>query len=314
MKKEHFLVLVLFGVLLIAGCDKASDSNNLSSKRFVGGDNGLKLSFSDDTPTRVGDNSADEFDVVVVAENEGEHDIDDGKVIASLQGIDREAFSLRSLSERSDTELGGKKKFRDREELGEEIELKFRDARYKFDLSADFTVNIRADVCYEYKTIAQTDLCLKKTANERLTNDVCKLDNDNLNIENSGAPIQVTKINQRPSGANEVTFTFDIEKKGKGEVYEPGTFFDVCDENRDKKNKILVKVSSVSGRLNAKCSRLNDGSEGVIDLIDGKRTISCEISTSGLQEFAHTRPLSIELTYFFKDSTEKKIVVEDTEA
>src|SRR3989338_4838965 len=93
MKKEQFLVLVLFGVLLIAGCDKASDSNNLSSKRFVGGDTGLKLSFSDDPPTRVGDNSADEFDVVVVVENEGEHDIDDGKVIASLQGIDREAFS-----------------------------------------------------------------------------------------------------------------------------------------------------------------------------------------------------------------------------
>ena len=314
MKKEYVFVFLMFSILSIAGCEQGADTTSSVGKRFIGGDKGLTLSFSQDIPTRIGDNNADEFDIIIIAENEGEFDIESGKIIASLQGIDREAFSLSSLSVKSKTELAGKIKFRDREEPGEELELEFRDARYKFDLDADFTVNIRADVCYEYKTRAQADLCLKREANKRLTNDVCNLDNNDVNVENSGAPVQVTKLIQRPSGANEVTFTFDIEKNGKGDVYEPGTFFDVCEEKRDKKDRINVKVSSVSGRLNPNCDRLGGGSEGVIDLIDGKRTIKCQISTSSLQDFAHTRPLSIELTYFFKDSTQTKIIVEDTES
>jgi hypothetical protein len=318
MEKKHFLVFLVFGVLFIAGCDQLGEdsdsSTSISTKRFIGGTKGLSLSFSEDTPSRVGDNSADEFEIIIVAKNEGEHDIERGKIITSLQGIDRDAFALPSLSVKSNTELAGKRLIRDREEDGEELELEYRDARYKFDLDATFNVNIRADVCYEYGTRAQTDLCLKRDANERLTRDVCKLDNDKLNIENSGAPVEVTKVSQRPSGANEVTFTFDIEQKANGDVYEPGTFTNVCDEQRDRKDKVRVKVSSASGRLNPSCSRLGGGSDGTIELIGKKRTIKCELSTSGLQEFAHTRPLKIELIYFFKDSVEKKIVVEDTDA
>ncbi|MBI2667827.1 hypothetical protein HYX17_03610 [Candidatus Woesearchaeota archaeon] len=313
MGKKSIFIFLIFGILIIAGCD--SSTNNVSTnKAFIGGEKGLLLSFSEDTPDRIGDNNADKFDIVINVENNGEQNIERGKIIASLQGIDRDAFSLNSLSAKSNTDLAGKKKFRDREESGEELELEFKDARYKFDLDADFNVNIRADVCYEYKTRTQSDICLKREANKRLTNDVCKLDNENVNLENSGSPLKVSKLSQRPSGANEVSFTFDIEKTGKGDVYEPGAFFDVCDEKREKKDKIKVKVTSVSGNINPSCNRLGGGNEGIIDLISGKRTITCEISTSGLQDFAHTRPLRIELSYFFKESVEKKIIVEDTEA
>jgi hypothetical protein len=315
MKKRNIMLFLVFLMIFLVGCQKGSSTDSSSrGKIFISGNDGLSIAFDDEeTPERIGDNSADEFDIVINVENNGEHDIESGKIIATLQGIDRDAFSLSSLSVKSDRELNGERRFRDRDEVGEEDELVFENAKYKFDLDADFSVTMRADVCYEYKTRAQGDICLKRNANERLTNDVCDLDDSSVDIESSGAPVQVTKMTQRPSGSNKVSFTFDVEKKGSGDVFEPGTFTSVCNEQRDKKDRLKIRVTSASERISPSCNRLNGGSQGIVDLIDGKRTIKCDVSTSSLQEFAHTRPLKIELTYFYKDSEERSIIVENTE-
>ena len=312
MNKSTKLMLFLVLVLFIAACTKAPSAS--TSSRFVGGDKGLELSFiKDEPPDTVLDDNQDEFDIALSFNNVGEEDIKEGDVIVTLNGIEGSAFSLSSLSSKNEDPLAGKKKLSDRVVPGEEGEVIFNKLKYKDQLPADFDVELRADVCYEYGTKIMADLCLKKEASKRRTNDQCEISNENVGMDNSGAPVRVTNFAQRPKGSDKVQFTFDIEKTGSGDVFEPETFSDRCVIDNDKINKIDVDVRFLRSDAGISCSTLGDKSKGVVKLLSGKRTIRCDVSTSGLQEIAFKKPLLIKLDYVYKDSLEKTFTVESTE-
>ncbi|MDD5253826.1 MAG: hypothetical protein PHG05_01835 [Candidatus Nanoarchaeia archaeon] len=305
--KRYLLILVL-GLFLV-GC---SQTDTTTSGRFIGGTTGLELGFVEgEPPLVVGDNNEDEFDIGIIAKNQGEADIEAGKMIVTLQGIEKDAFSLSSLSQRTTTKIEKRSKIREKVTEPDQIEVRFKNAKYKYDLDSDFPQDLRADVCYEYQTKAVGDLCLKKKPNSQGDEDQCELSNEAMSIENSGAPVSIVSMSQIPRSTS-IKLTFDIMVQGDGVVYAPGTFSSECGLNDELEDKIRVKLSGV-GDLSIKCARLGDSNDGLVELIGGARTISCDIDTASLQETAFKKPLNIELTYFYKDTIATSFTVENTD-
>jgi len=304
-----FFVLLIF-LLGAEGCPDKKTTTELGA--YIGGVDGLEISFVDEEPPNtVLDNKQDPFYITLLVENVGEYTIPKGKIIATLSGISKDAFGLKSLNIKSVSDIFGKTK------IGSEIieggldQLQFDQANYKYDLTADFSTQLRADVCYGYKTNSLVTLCLKKNPIQRKQEDICLVTNDNVNVENSGAPLSVRNVKSR-AGSGGVTVTFIVENKGTGEVYEPDTFKDSCVLKSGVEDRVKVKVKSKSD-LNIKCGILNDGNSGVVKLIGRKRTVSCNIKTSSLQETAFEEPIDITLDYFYKEAIGKDLTVMNTE-
>src|SRR3990167_5711985 len=120
---------------------------------------------------------------------------------------------------------------------------------------------------------------------EHWHNDVCIIYEDK-GISNSGAPVQVMTLSERPAGTNQVRVIFEIENKGKGVSYLKDTFSgSVCLEsgNRVKENKVNVLVSS-DDDVTITCNKLNDQAQGEVRLVENKVILSCDIDTSRLQD------------------------------
>lgn len=306
MNKKVFIFLILALMIFAFGCKTTGTKTSTS--------NGLDISFiSDEPPEKVADADQETFKITLNLKNKGEFTIPKGKVIATLSGIPKDAFSLSSLDAVSKTSIEGVTKEDNKEIEGAEEELSFGDARYKEDLKLDFTYPIQADACYLYETDALASLCLKKNPLEKeKETQACEI-SLNLGVENSKAPLQITNVNQKGVGSNEVRVMFDIEKKGSGDVYENDAFTSTCSGQDDKKNKVKVSVITREQKnLDIKCSAIDDKSEGVIRLIDGKKTISCRIKTDNLQQSAFSTPLEINLAYFFRETLSKSLTVENS--
>jgi len=305
MKKEA-LFIILIGLFLITGCTQ-QDKGETSGKIYIGGDEGLEISFVEGNPPKfVSDGNKESFDIALLVKNVGEDDIENGDIIATLQNINKDLFSLSSLSIANNFDLEGKSKDRDRIIEGDQEELPFKDLRYTEELDVDFDVDLRVDVCYEYTTKASVDLCLKQQPTQRRTRDACEVDNSNVNVENSGAPVKVANVVQFPR-TNSIRFNFDIVSKG--ELYEPGTFTNSCSVDKERENKVKVRLNTPS-RVGISCSKLEGGDEGIVELFNGKRTITCTIDTSGLQTVAFKERLNIFVDYVYKDSVSTSFVVE----
>jgi hypothetical protein len=312
MKKELSLVVILSLFLIIVGCTTTTTTSKPGT--FVGGTNGLDLSFiSEEPPDNVLDDNQDLFYITVAVENKGEFDIPANKIIASLGGIDKDSFTISSMDVKLNRDLPGVSKSRSKTIMGGEDEIEFGSAKYKYNLDADFTTTLRADVCYLYKTDAVASVCLKKNAAaQRDKEDVCAINNANVNLEVSGAPVQIANVDQRPSGSDAVRLTFDVVKKAStGEVYAPDTFSSNCRDQEQKKNIFEVEISSAKASIPISCGVLSNGNKGNTKLAENSKTINCVIKTSGLQETAFNTPINIKVRYFYKDAISKTLVVED---
>jgi len=305
MKKEAIFI-ILIGLFLVTGCTQQNEGDT-GGKVYIGGDQGLEISFVEgDPPQFVSDGNKESFDVVLLVKNVGEDDIETGDIIATLQNLNKDLFSLSSLSIANNFDLEGKSKDRERILEGDQEELPFSDLKYTGELDVDFDVEVRVDVCYEYTTKASIDLCLKRNPTQKKARDVCLVDNANVNVENSGAPVKITNVEQFPRTDN-IRFNFDIETPG--EIYQPETFTNSCGIDDQKENKLEVRLTSPS-RVEIKCSKLDDGDEGVVELFSGKRTITCTIPTEGLQDVAFKERLSVFVDYVYKDSVSTSFTVE----
>ncbi len=312
MRKHVFIFLVLGLMIFGFGC--TTTTKKTTGKVFLGGTNGLDIGFvSDEPPAKVADADQETFRITLNLKNKGEFTVPKGKVIATLSGISKDAWGLTSLDAVSKSSIDGMQKEDSKEIAGAEEELSFGNAKYKTDLKSDFLTSMQVDACYLYETDALASLCLKKNPLEKEKETQACETTLSLGVENSGAPLQITNVNQKGMGENEIRVMFDIEKKGSGEVYENDAFTSSCSGQDDKKDYINVEViTREQSNMEIKCSALDDKDEGVTRLIDGKKTISCRISTSNLQESAFTTPLEINVAYFFRGTLSKAITVENS--
>lgn len=311
MNRITKLLLIFIIALFVVSCTKPQAT---SSNRFIGGDKGLEISFiKDEPPEIVSDNNQDEFDIGIALKNVGEEDIESGNIIITLNGIEKDAFSLSSLSAKNLDVMAGKHKLTQGNRVipGEEGEITFQKLRYKEQLPAELDIELRADVCYEYGTKSLVDMCLKKEPNKRRTNDICEITQESIPVDNSAAPVRVTNFAQRAGSSDKIKFTFDIEKTGSGDVFESGAFSDKCTTNNDKLDRINVDVRFIGSGASVSCNIEGSKNTGITKLISGKRTVRCEASGIS-QDIAFRKPLQIKLDYIFKDSVSKTFTIESS--
>ncbi|MEK6940488.1 MAG: hypothetical protein AABW49_01140 [Nanoarchaeota archaeon] len=309
--KKIFILLV--GILMLAtACQTTTDDSN-TNKRYYGGSDGLDVTFVEgEPPDQVLDGSQDIFDITLLVDNIGEEDISPGEVIVTLNGIERDVFQLNSLTEKNENEIRGVHRIGDRKENGDQDEVRFKSARYNDVLPFDFEISMRADICYEYGTEAVADVCLKKDASARRTEDKCEISNDNVEIENSGSPMRIANFVQSARGSNKIQFIFDVESIGGGDYFPTGNFVDSCTTDERNDDTVNIAVDFIRSDVSVDCTPFG-GSNGEIRLVSGKRTVRCTVDTSNMQEIAFERPMRIKLDYMYKTSKDKTFIVESTQ-
>lgn len=312
MKFTYVLIPVLIIALLAMGCETTEEETPRKLTNYIGGTDGLAIEFEDDSPPEeVFDNSEEEFYIALDIKNEGEYTIEEGGIVASLSGINQNDFSLSSLHKKNNFEL--ERIYEDRE--GGRDTIDFGEAKYKIDLSSDFTTKIIADVCYKYRTVAASSICLKKDTRQHKTADACAINNEDINFENSGAPIQITDVDEAASGANRIKLNFVIENEQGGSFYKPNAFSNKCipDDAKQEEDYVYVEVTDPAKRLSFKCSALGGDNKGEVRLYDGKKQISCTLDTNGLQETAYEQLIDITVDYFYRGAIEKEITIKNAE-
>lgn len=319
MKKSYWVLTILILIFFSLGA-QCNRNSGPTSTAYIGGTDGLVISFVEDAPPEIiSDKNSEEFNIILKLENNGEYDIKSGDIVATLSGISRDDFSMSTLSQKSNFDLTRVIKATEVQgETGGKIEggeeyLDMGKIRYKPDLAADFQTTVRADVCYKYRSRPVSKICLKKDASQVRVDDVCQIDSENVDYENSAAPVQLTQISERRAGQNRVMVTFVLENSGEGATYAPNKFTSSCTTDISDAGELYITVYSLSSNINPKCGILGGTNKGAVKLIDGKRTINCLIETNGLQEQAYEVYLNIDIDYFYRQFITQDILIRNAD-
>lgn len=310
--KRGLIIVLLIGLIFLSGI-KGCEKKEVSREGYLGGIEGLDISFAEgEPPEKVLDANTDPFTITLLLKNKGESDISEKGIVVTLTGINKDAFQISDLTKRNDDAITKSGLEQGKTVTGGQDEITY-DAEYRDDLPTDFIQTIGANVCYRYTTGALAKVCLRKEASARARdNDVCVIYEDK-DVSNSGAPMQVMTLSERPAGTNKARVIFEIENKGLGVPYTKDTFSGgACLEsgNRDNEKRVNVKVTS-DDDVSINCNKLDGRSEGVLRLVEGKVILSCDIDTSRLQESTFISPLEITLDYFYKDFVSQEITIEN---
>lgn len=312
--------LIFIGLLMIllvfsaASCQKKSTTKS-GLGGFIGGTEGLKISFvQDQPPVSVLDAGNYPFSITLLLENNGEYEVKENEVLTTIEGISYSAFNIKNPVQRNEAPLdqGRLDKATNKVIEGGQTEVSY-DANFIDDISFDSENTISVNTCYRYQTHSISPICLVKTPTQRSrTNDVCLI-TEQKGVGNSGSPVQITSMSERASGQNEVTVIFIVENKAQGETYDPEYIkSQKCMIDDKKKDFVNVKVISPE-ELPLECGKLGAQNEGTVRLINGKSTITCKINTAQL---AQTSPFIGEMEIFtdftYKEHLSTPIIVQNT--
>lgn len=312
---KKIMVLLAVSLFILAGCKEEAITTS-GAKPFIGGTDAIEFEFIEGSPPpEVYDGGSYPFEVTLNIENKGEH-----RVPADKIGIDLAGFYPPEFDDPNDgvelviakpPEEDLEKSYIDSEGntiAGTITYLTFDGFNFHSDLSANNQYLIRANVCYEYGTTAQADMCilddLTKTKDE-----VCKV-TEKKTVYSSSAPIQIENFEESVAGTDKVAFNFEIVHRGSGAISNKDATTQCSDETTDK-NKVWVEVSN--GLEGLTCSGLSDGTDttGYTTLYGGKRMIRCTQDISAL-EGDFEKKVNIEVTYDYKEHKETTVLVKHT--
>jgi hypothetical protein len=305
--KNMVLSVMIIALLVFSGCKSGDNNKAVTKDPFVGGIDGVTLSFEEDAPpAEVYDNGDFPFGVVVKLKNEGEKEVLKDNVLVTISGILASEFDKEEadLKKAPSDDLEATKKDSEGDIIeSNPVHVEFDDFNYLSELTGNTPFTIRADVCYKYGTTANSKLCIREN-NLDTKEGVCTV-TEEKDVFSSGAPIQITEFKESARAKDKVAFTFRVEHKGDGDIYQQAT---KCDTSTRKyEDKIWVEVDTKMEGL--ECSGLKDGtaSSGYITLYGNDKPITCvqEVSTNSDYE----TEVVIKLAYDYKDSKQTSILV-----
>lgn len=311
-KRGNVLTLFfLVGALFLAGCQGTTEDAPLEGP-YVGGTQGLQFAFQEgEPPVSVLDDNQESFFFTLVVRNLGEFTVPEGRAIASLSGVDANAFGMSSLDTKNIVEIHSMSPDQGFVIEGAEELLEFEEASYVNDVATTFNIPIRSDLCYDYHTEALTAPCLKQNVVKQSIGDVCETNNPALQLSNSGGPIQVSGMRQKAIGSSKVQFTFTIENVADGIVYLPDTFTDSCRGEEDNKDMVKVSLRNPQGNFVAECTALGKSDSGQIRLVNKRKELTCTVDTSGLQEVSYQDILFVDVDYMYREAITTNLKVEN---
>ncbi|MBW2972079.1 hypothetical protein KY359_03510 [Candidatus Woesearchaeota archaeon] len=319
MRKAILITTLALLLVFAAGCKGGDDQKGVAGSKFVGGMQGLDLTFA---PGSIPDKILDKdqpFGISVVLTNRGDHTIEDGAdATVKITGIDPADFGV------SDTDLvqdspgmirGAQKDVEGAVIQGETVSLDFPASGASFvhqkEIAGAVTYNVRADVCYKYMTTTNTKLCVLEDilGTTGSSGRLCQI-NEDKPVDNSGAPVHVVSFRESVSSANKVAFVFKVKHVGTGTVHETGS---ECAKEFQQKDKVHVKIDTgISDGL--ACSGLQDGTasgsvyEGSAQLLNGEREVRCTQTINNPTDLE--KLVTIEVTYDYDQKIEKMLEVQ----
>jgi len=319
MLKKWYLLLMVFLLVFVAGCDE-SNKSSLGFSPYVGGNRGISLEFiSGAPPDVIFDNGQYPFSVSVKINNQGEHDIEQDAGFLEIRGISPEEFGVTSANLRQPIpEIRGTRKSSDGSVLEGQMDVvTFDDLKYVQNIIGNIPINnFRVRACYDYSTKASSQLCIKEGMVDGMKgNEVCMV-NEEKRVVNSGAPIQVSNLRSTSKGKSGIQISFDIVHLGaQGNRWFPAGD-PTCDDRLTNQNQYKVKVdvgSIINERYPAQCSggTFNGGSSGEVTLFNGESIkVICSFEIGEQTSDFETR-LNIELSYRYLQHIEKGITIKD---
>lgn len=336
-KKSFFLILstsvLLSGLILfLIGCSPGAPIPPGSGiGGFVGGVTGLDVKVMDGAPPSIiMDAGLTPFSFVVSLENVGEAEVGPGTdnplVLVRLIGIMYNNFGLTESTavKTLDSRLAPAKKNFDGQILpGEMSYVSFENLAYEPDVFESLPLIIVAEVCYDYETYVTTQFCMKRDVLDAWEDDsICTLTGLKP-VGMSGAPLQVTGVEEHPVSNNTVQINFIIENLGNGAFFyrnEPEDFFDACvfDDRNPHIYTLEVFVEPIQeNTYDIECLRLDEqlpggGAHGTVRMFGGApTTISCFLErTQPTEVRVYQDILNIKLRYRYGLFIEVPILIQ----
>lgn len=319
MKQSIMIAIMALMLLFAFGCGQTDQQSGPVGSKFVGGTQGLDISFA---PGSIPDKILDKeqpFAVSVVLKNIGDHTIDNGAdATVTLTGIDPTDFGVSAgdmVQDSPNSIRGAQKDMEGNVVQGETVSLDFPESGANFvhqkEIAGSVTYNVRADVCYKYGTVANTKLCVLEDilGTQGSEGKLCKV-NEDKPVDNSGAPVQVTMFRESVSSANKVAFVIKVQHVGAGKVHEAGS---ECSNEFQQKDKVHVKIDTgLTDGL--QCSGLQNGAEsgsvyeGDAQLLNGEREVRCTQTVNNPVDLE--KLVVIELTYDYNQYISKALEVQ----
>ncbi|MBU90484.1 hypothetical protein CMO94_02985 [Candidatus Woesearchaeota archaeon] len=336
--KEKTHILLLFSVILllfIAGCEGGGDvTSGAPTTPFLGGSEGLVVGFLEgNPPEEVTDGDTFPFQAVVSLKNMGEYDVETTDAKISLSGFFAPLFQSDSpadfdVADLIDKPLPDILKGRQRDSEGNIIEsvemiLTFptdtKSFQFKGRLEGNtiFDGTFRADVCYKYQTKVVSEICVLANQIDVANDAVCE-PNGPKAVFSSGSPLQVTSFKQSVVGKDSIQLSFDVAHSSSGNVFDPTTVADcpkTPTERRTKEDKVKVTIDTGLTADKLRCVGLanvadatTSKQEGVVKLVNGKRTITCtQDLDTGRTDFKKSADITLDFNYL--SSTDERILV-----
>lgn len=319
MRKAITITFLALMLLFAYGCGQKEEQPGVTGSKFVGGNEGLAISFAPGSmPDQILDKDQS-FGISVVLTNKGDYTIENGAdATVKITGIDPADFgvSASDLVQDSPSQIrGAQKDVSGNVVQGETVSLDFPTSGASFshqkEIAGSVIYNVRADVCYKYQTTANTKLCVLEDilGTTGSSGKLCMI-NEDKTVDNSGAPVQVASFRESVSSANKVAFVFKISHTAAGTVHQMDT---ECSKEFQDKDKVHVKVDTgIADGLT--CSGLQDGTgsgsvyEGYAQLLNGEREVRCTQTVNSPTDLE--KLVTIELTYDYDQYIEKNLEVQ----
>lgn len=317
--KGLFIIPITLMLLLAIGCSGGDKNNTAAGSKFIGGTEGLSISFAPGSlPDKVLDKDQP-FAVTVVVTNKGDHTIDNvADATVRITGIDPVDFgvSASDLVQDSPTTIrGAQKDLQGQVIQGETISLDFpgngANLQHQKEIAGAVTYNIRADICYKYGTVANTKLCVLQDilGTKSIKNQLCTVTEDKV-VDNSGGPVQVAAFRESASSSSMVSFLIKLKHVGTGTIHEAAS---ECNQDFQKKDKVHIKIDTgLSDGLT--CSGLQNGAatgsiyEGDAQLLSGEREVRCTQTVNNPVDLE--KLVTVELTYDYDQFITKPLEVQ----
>lgn len=320
--KWYNILLVLVFALVITGCSKTSTP---VAKSYIGGTDGVQANFDTDAPPNEV-NFGDEFNTVVVLQNNGEYTVPAGEYFVRLMGFSPSDFgtSNDALVVYPDEDLQGNELNVDTGETFESypvyVTIPQNDMlKYSGPTSGKKLFPFTLEACYRYQTKALGDLCIKKDLSKASDNKVCMISSQRT-ISTSSAPVQISDLKEYGAGSEKVRFTFMIVAANAGGEVSLASMGDTtCSDQTTDKGVVYLTVDSGIDGLS--CSGFLEGKtesgsmvEGFIKIgSSGSRQISCTQEIADGDRFNGVKPVTISAEYDYLQSLEKDVTIKQYE-
>ena len=254
MKIKITLLLLLCTVLILTGCGGSeSQPTGPTYKPFVGGTDGVILEFVPQmpptTPGAILDGGRSSFSIGIKVTNKGEHDLEPGDFVLSLDGIQPATYGVTYadlVQPLTDSIQGSKKLLTGETVQGQFSQIIFEGFSYLDYSYGDWPQNFNARACYKYQTKSSTPICIANDVTSVLmdtSSPICRIDGQKTS-HNSGGPVQITNVRQMPQGSNRISLMFDVVHRGNGHIFAPTSSPTNCQTSLQNphRDKVLVDV------------------------------------------------------------------------